>query len=72
MTKAQWNALPRPEQLRILNHMGVSTTRAFALSYDQLERILNGFFSALECVPSAQCEACSFGWTKIMRPTQDY
>jgi hypothetical protein len=71
MTRRQWDRLPRKEQLRILRHMGVSTTRAFALSYNQLERILNGFFDATECEPGARCAACRFGWTHLPRPTDD-
>lgn len=64
MTKEQWDILPRREQLRILRHMGVATSAAFFMSYNQLERILNGFFSALDCKPRARCAACEFGWTK--------
>lgn len=64
MTRKEWRALPRREQKRLLEHMRVATSAAFRLSYDEIERMLNGLFSAQKCRKGKRCAACRFGWVK--------
>lgn len=77
MTQSEWEALPRDKQLAILRHMGVATVAAFPLSYQQLERILNGFFEGADCVLKCKrgerrCAACRFGWTRRHRRNESW
>ena len=64
MDKSDWLALPRRARVRMLDHMRASTAHAWSLTDDDMERILNGFFEAMDCGPDTPCSACRLGWTK--------
>lgn len=48
MTRAEWEALPRPKQLRIIHKMQEATVAAWLVKNITVERMLSAFFDETE------------------------